>query len=111
MNTRESFNTLAYEEEMHVEEGELLAFFRAVAESFGPEQAWLSVHDWLDESDLLDGPPLSMNRNWRAVTVAASARLANRESAAGRRVGLVASPETRVLPTSSLNCFANVLRA
>ena len=59
-------------------ERELSAFIRAVTELFGPEQAKRSTQDWFDEFDLIDCPPRSTDRDWRAVTVAASARLANR---------------------------------
>jgi hypothetical protein len=45
---------------------------------FGSEQARLAAGDWLDESELMDSPPRSTSRDWRAVTVAASARLADR---------------------------------
>ncbi|MFZ1010241.1 MAG: hypothetical protein WAN65_25615 [Candidatus Sulfotelmatobacter sp.] len=64
--------------EMDIAERELSAFIRAVTELFGPEEAGLSAEDWLDESELTDSPPRSTSRNWRAVTIAASARLANR---------------------------------
>ena len=62
-------------------EQELSAFVGAVWEMFGPEQARLSTADWLDESDLMDGPPRSTSRDWHAVTIAASARLATRLNA------------------------------
>jgi hypothetical protein len=42
------------------------------------EQARFSANDWHDESDVLDSPPRSLARDWRSVTIAASARLANR---------------------------------
>jgi hypothetical protein len=64
--------------QMHIAERELSAFIRAVTQLFGSEEARLSAEDWLDESELMDSPPLSTSRNWRAVTIAASARLANR---------------------------------
>ena len=63
---------------MHRKESELSAFIGAVTESFGPDVAKLSAEDWLDESELMDSPPRSTSRDWRAVTVAASARLASR---------------------------------
>jgi len=74
----ESFSTTIYDEQMHLEDRELSAFVRAVTELYGPEQARISVRDWLDESDLMDSPPLSESRDWRSVTIAASARLADR---------------------------------
>jgi hypothetical protein len=77
-NTPDSFCDSTYENEMHLAEAELSAFIGAVTELFGPAQARLAAEDWLDESDLMDSPPRSTSRDWRAVTVAASARLADR---------------------------------
>jgi len=62
-------------------EHELSAFISAVKELLGPEQAQLSAVDWLDELELMDSLPGSTSRDWRAVTIAASARLANRLNA------------------------------
>ena len=56
-------------------------FISAVKELHGPEQAQLSAVDWLDELELMDSQPGSTNRDWRAVTIAASARFANRLNA------------------------------
>jgi hypothetical protein len=52
-----------------------------VKELLGPDQAALSAVDWLDESELMDSQRGSTSRDWRAVTIAASARLANRLNA------------------------------
>jgi len=82
MCTRDSFSSSTYEEQTHIAERELSAFISAVTELFGPDQARLSAEDWLQEAELLDSPPRSISRNWRAVTIAASARLANRVNAA-----------------------------
>lgn len=76
------FSDLVYEEQTHAAERELCSFIAEVTESYGPEQARLSARDWLDESDLMDSPPRSEVRNWRSVTIAASARLADRLDAA-----------------------------
>jgi hypothetical protein len=65
-------------DQIQLAERELVSFIGAIKELFGPEQALLSAEDWLDESDLMDSPPRSTCRDWRAVTIAASARLANR---------------------------------
>ena len=62
-------------------EREFSAFISAVKELLGPEQAQLAVVDWLDESELMDSQRGSTSRDWRAVTIAASARLANRLNA------------------------------
>jgi hypothetical protein len=78
MNQHESFSDLIYEEQTHLAERELYSFVSAVTRLYGPEQATLSAQDWLDESELIDSPPLSTERNWRAVTIAASTRLADR---------------------------------
>jgi hypothetical protein len=81
MNEHDSFSDSIYEEQTHLAERELSSFIAAVTKLYGPEQARLSAEDWLDESDLMDSPPRSEARTWRAVTIAASARLANRVNA------------------------------
>ncbi len=60
-----------------VAERELNAFFTAVSDLFGPEQAELSADDWLSELATAEVPPISV-RGWRGITVKASARLAAR---------------------------------
>ena len=82
MNQHESFSHSIYVEQTQLAERELSSFIAAVTELYGPEQARLSAKDWLDESELMDAPTLSTERTWRAVTIAASARLANRVSLA-----------------------------
>jgi hypothetical protein len=116
MNMEESFGNSTYEDEIHEAERELEAFLGAVKESFGAEQARLAAEDWLCESDLMDDPPRSTIRSWRAVTIAASARLANRLAVArDRKPPLAASPvktdksDTKVSPIPSSNCFASAL--
>lgn len=66
---------------MQLADRELSSFIAAVTELYGRQQAELAAEDWLDESELMDGPPRSEERDWRAVTIAASARLANRVNA------------------------------
>ena len=80
MNCQEQFCNSTYVDQMHIAERELSAFILAVRQLFGAEEAKLSTEDWLEESDLVDSPPLSTGQNWRAVTIAASARLANRRT-------------------------------
>lgn len=70
MNEHDSFSNSIYEEQTHLAERELSAFISAVTQMFGPEQARVSTEDWLEESELMDGPPRSTNRNWRSVTIA-----------------------------------------
>jgi hypothetical protein len=60
---------------MTMAERELSAFFTAVAQSFGPEQAEISAKDWLRELIEIDGLPAS-TREWRLITAKASTRLA-----------------------------------
>jgi len=109
MDKEESFCNSTCEDQINMAERELSAFIRAVTELFGPEQARLSTEDWLDESGLMDCAPRSTSRDWRAVTVAASARLANRGTSARDHRTLAASADAKVLPILSSNCFASAL--
>jgi hypothetical protein len=61
-------------------ERELSAFFNAVTELFGSEQAELSAEDWLHELIEIDGLPTSA-RGWRLITAKASTRIRTRVSA------------------------------
>ncbi len=61
-------------------ERELWAFFRAVSQSFGSEQAEISAKDWLQELIEIDVLPASA-REWRLITAKVSTRLANRVNA------------------------------
>jgi hypothetical protein len=69
---------LSINDDLNMAEHELSAFFRAVETLFGPEQAKLSAEDWLDATEQLLGPNQPTSRDWRAVTIAASSRLAHR---------------------------------
>jgi hypothetical protein len=80
MDEHKSLSGSIYEEQMYLAERELSSFIAAVTELYGPEQARLSRNDWLGELELMDSQPSSPNRQWRAVTIAASARLADRLS-------------------------------
>lgn len=64
---------------MTMAERELGAFISVVTELFGSEQARVAAEDWLDELVLMETLPGSTSRDWRLITIAASARLANRE--------------------------------
>jgi len=55
-------------------ERELSAFFNAVTQLFGSEQAKLSAEDWLQELIETDGLPTSV-REWRLITVKVTTRL------------------------------------
>jgi hypothetical protein len=109
MNKDESFDNSTYANQVLLAERELASFIGAVKELFGPEQALLSTDDWLDESELMDCPPRSASRDWRAVTVAASARLANRVTGARDRRTPASSTDPKVSPILSFNCFASAL--
>jgi hypothetical protein len=71
----QSFSNSLYTDQVHSAER---AFIGTVRASYGPEEAELSAEDWIEESELIDSSPRSEVRNWRAATIAASARLANR---------------------------------
>jgi hypothetical protein len=109
MDKEESFCSSICEDQIKMAERELSAFIRAVTESFGPERARLSTEDWLHESELMGRSPRATSRDWRAVTVAASARLANRETLARDHRALAKSTDTKVSPILSSNCFASAL--
>jgi len=79
MNTGK-FSNSTYEDETHIAERELAAFLEAVKKLFGAEQARLAAEDWLDEFDSMSSLPRSTSSDCRAVTIAASARLAKRVS-------------------------------
>ena len=102
-----SFSNSLYTDQLHVAERELLAFIAAVKASYGPEKAELSAGDWIEEAELMDSSPRSEVRNWRAVTIAASARLANRLNVAlhcQRPLGTsITGPQVSPIPSS--NCF------
>ena len=61
-------------------ERELSAFFDAVTQVFGSEQAEISAEDWLHEFTHIDGLPTSA-REWRLITAKVSTRLASRVNA------------------------------
>jgi len=61
-------------------ERELSAFFAAVTQLFGSEQAELSAEYWLQELIEVDDLPASA-REWRLITAKVSTRLASRVSA------------------------------
>jgi hypothetical protein len=100
---KKSFSNSTCKDQIKMAERELSAFILAVTELFGPEQARLSTEDWLDELELKDSSLQASSRDWRAVTVAASARLANRGTPARDHRTLAASP------ILSSNCFASAL--
>ncbi len=109
MNSDESFDTSTYADQTHLAERELASFIGAVTALFGSEEARLSAGGWLDEAELMDSPPRSTIRDWRAVTIAASARLANRLTVAQVHRTLAPSTDAEVSPIPSCNCFGAAL--
>jgi hypothetical protein len=59
---------------MTMAEREFSAFFNAITQLFGSEQAELSAEDWLHELIEIEGLPTSA-REWRLITAKASTRL------------------------------------
>ncbi len=109
MDFEKSFSNSTCEGHIKMAERELSAFILAVTELFGPEQARLSTEDWLDELELMHSPHRATTRDWRAVTVAASARLANRGTLTRDHRRLAKSTDTQVSPILSSNCFESAL--
>jgi orotidine-5'-phosphate decarboxylase len=107
MNKEESFRNSTCEDQINMAERELSAFIRAVTELFGPEQARLSAEGWLDESESMDRLARARWRDWRAVTVAASARLVTRGTEARDHRMFTVSPGMKGSPILSSNCFAS----
>jgi hypothetical protein len=78
MNEHELSFGSTYVEQTDLAERELSSFIAAVKELYGSEDAALSANDWIDELKLVESLPRSEMRDWRAVTIAASVRLAGR---------------------------------
>jgi hypothetical protein len=64
---------------MTMAERELSAFFNAITQLFGSEQAELLAEDWLQELIEIDALPTSA-REWRLITTKILTRLASRVS-------------------------------
>lgn len=63
-------------------ERELAAFLSAVTELYGTEQAEMAADVWLDELEMINRLPGPAIHDWRKVSVASVARLANHLAAA-----------------------------
>ena len=83
--TRNALPESFFEVQARLAERELSSFLSVVTRLFGPEQAALSAQDWLDAFELSDNSPRPTARDWWAITVAASARLAARLAVAQQR--------------------------
>jgi hypothetical protein len=105
MQQNESFSDLSCTDQIHLAVRELSAFIAAVSELFGVEEARVSAEDWLHESELMEISPRSNHRDWRTVTIAASARLSNRLNVALHRETLLGTSTS--IPSS--NCFDSTL--
>jgi hypothetical protein len=73
---------------MIMAERELGAFISAVTELFGSEQVRLAAEDWLDELELTETLPGLTSRDWRLITISASARLAKRVNASSHPIDI-----------------------
>jgi len=73
---------------MTMAERELGAFISAVTELFGTEQARLAAEDWLDELFIMEPLLGWTSRDWRSITIAASARLAGRVNASSHQIDI-----------------------
>lgn len=69
-------------------ERELSAFFAAVNENFGADQASKSAIDWLEKVKLMDWPIEEETPNWRHATLSACARLGASSPERFRRIRL-----------------------
>ena len=77
--------------------------------TFGPEQPRVAAEDWVDELEFVDILPEPAGRDWRSVTIAAAARLANRLNVdADRRTPRDTPADTIVSPILSSNCPAAI---
>jgi hypothetical protein len=74
MNSQEQSSNSTCAEKMHIPERELFAFICAVEQLFGPEQARISMEDWLSELGRMVSP-LRSSRDWRALSIAAATKL------------------------------------
>jgi hypothetical protein len=74
---------------MNLAERELGAFLYAVTELYGPEEAKMSAHDWVDELELLECLPGPTPREWRLLTIAAAHRLSKRVNGQSAGRGLL----------------------
>lgn len=86
MNQNVPVSILRPRDQLNMAKRELSAFFGAVGTLFGPEQAKISAGDWVDVTEQVLGPNQPSSRDWRAVTIAASSRLAHRLAAAPDKV-------------------------
>jgi hypothetical protein len=90
MNQSAPISILRSRDQLNIAERELSAFFAAVETFFGQRQAKLAAGDWLDVTEQVLGPNQPTSRDWRAVTIVASSRLAHRLAVARGNAGRLA---------------------
>ena len=106
MKSDESFDNSTCAKQIQLAKRELASFIGAVKELFGPEQARSSADDWLEECEFMDSPSRRTGRDWRAVTVAAAARLGGRLTVAQHhRTLLVVRADTKYRQYHRPNCL------
>jgi hypothetical protein len=88
-----------HQDQAHLAESELSSFIATITASYGTEQAKLSAEDRLEESELINSPPRSEDRNWCAVTIATSAKLADRVQCRAESTLSTLTTDTKVSPT------------
>jgi len=85
---------------MTMAERELSAFYSAVTELLGSEEAEAAAEDWLQELVAIHDLPASV-RQWRQLTVEVAARFANRVNASAiQKFTLPSDPLGDILPTN-----------
>ncbi len=109
MKVQPSFSADRYAEQLQCAGRELAAFISAVTRLYGAEQARISAEDWLNEAQEMTGSPRPAGRNFRAVTIAASALLAERLNQARSPTQAGVESDTKVSGIPLSNCSARRL--
>jgi hypothetical protein len=99
MNNIKSPHSASCAELMIMAEHELAAFLGAVTKLYGAEQTESSAEVWLAELSTRNGLPGASSRDWRAVTIAALARLANQ----------LTTTEVSIIPSPSCCAAAHLM--
>ena len=66
------------ETDLRIAERELAAFYTAVLEAYGPEEAKAAARNWIESLDAVDCCADGGLSDWRPVTIAAASCLASR---------------------------------
>jgi len=71
--------SFSFDAEIHANaQRELAAFYQAVSETYGPEEAMRAALGWIEELARTDQPAGEHAPNWRQTTIAAAGGLASR---------------------------------